>query len=96
MRVETPCPACTQASVRPVIVWFGEAPHGLDRIAAELHRADVVVAIGPSGRVCPAAGFSDLARPFGAYLVNINLDPADPSTAFDQVIGGPATQTVPA
>ena len=45
------------ARVRPHIVWFGEVPFEMDRIARELDACDVFVTIGSSGSVYPAAGF---------------------------------------
>jgi NAD-dependent deacetylase len=45
------------APVRPHIVWFGEVPFGMDRIARELEACTVFVTVGSSGAVYPAAGF---------------------------------------
>lgn len=57
MSPQDPCPACGTAATRPDIVWFGEMPMDMDRIAGALHRCDLFVAIGTSGEVYPAAGF---------------------------------------
>ena len=88
------CPACGRGPVRPDIVWFGEMPYHMERIAQALDGADRFVAIGTSGEVYPAAGFVDEARASGVETLEINLDPA-PGGRFDRVITGPATQTVP-
>ena len=89
------CPGCTAPATRPDIVWFGEYPYHMDRIAAALAACDLFVAIGTSGEVYPAAGFVEEAAGHGAATLEINLDPSSPGR-FDRVIRGPATETVPA
>ena len=89
------CPACGARAVRPDIVWFGEYPYHMERIAAALAECDLFVAIGTSGEVYPAAGFVEEAAGFGAETLEINLEPSAPGR-FDRVITGPATQSVPA
>lgn len=92
------CPCCGQTgTLRPHVVWFGEIPIGLDRIARALGRCDLFVAIGTSGQVYPAAGFVEEAKwRGGARAVILNLEPTDHSPLFDERILGPATETVPA
>ena len=89
-----PCPACGAAATRPDIVWFGEYPYHMERIAEALADCDLFVAIGTSGEVYPAAGFVEEAARAGAETLEINLDPSAPGR-FDRVIAGPATQAVP-
>ena len=95
MAPEDACPACGARATRPDIVWFGEYPYHMDRIAEALAGCDLFVAIGTSGEVYPAAGFVEEAAGFGAETLEINLEPSAPGR-FDRVITGPATQTVPA
>ncbi|NND41173.1 MAG: NAD-dependent deacylase [Silicimonas sp.] len=90
------CPACSSATTRPDIVWFGETPQHLDEIASHLASADLFAAIGTSGQVYPAAGFVQEARLFGARTVEINLLASDVTEMFDDHIYGPATEVVPA
>ena len=90
-----PCPEC-EAPLRPHIVWFGEIPFALKRIAAEIARADLFVAIGTSGAVYPAAGYVGLATSLGVRTMEINLAPSDNAAAFDERRYGTATATVPA
>ena len=92
----TPCPACTEPSLRPDIVWFGEIPEQMDDIAAHLNDADLFVAIGTSGQVYPAAGFVTEAAQNGAETLCLNLEPSDISALFDDVRLGPASEIVPA
>lgn len=89
------CPACARPATRPDIVWFGEMPYHMDRIADALAACDLFVAIGTSGEVYPAAGFVEEAAAFGAETLEINLEPSAPGR-FDRVIQGPATEAVPA
>ncbi len=94
MSIDTPCPNCGQKSARPDVVWFGEMPYHMDRIAGHIDSCALFVAIGTSGQVYPAAGFVDDARMAGARTLEINLEPS--GGFFDDVITGPATQAVPA
>ena len=95
MAVAQSCPACGGGPTRPDIVWFGEIPYHMERIADALAEADLFVAIGTSGEVYPAAGFVEEARAYGAQTLEINLEPTG-GHRFDRVIAGPATQSVPA
>ena len=68
----------------------------LDKIAGHLETADTFAAIGTSGQVYPAAGFVSEAARAGAFTVELNLEPSDVATLFDEQIGGPASESVPA
>jgi NAD-dependent deacetylase len=93
---ELPCPICAQhGGLRPDVVWFGEMPHELERVYAELRRCDRFAAIGTSGAVYPAAQFVAEAANAGAHTIELNLDAADNAAAFHEHQHGPATQTVP-
>lgn len=95
MHADDPCPACAAPAGRPDVVWFGEIPYHMDRIATLLAQADLFVAIGTSGTVYPAAGFVAEAAAHGADTLEINLDPSDTAAAFDRHLHGPATRVVP-
>lgn len=93
----TPCPECGKAgSMRPDVVWFGEIPYHMERIAAHLRTADLFLSIGTSGNVYPAAGFVAEARLSGAHTVELNLEPSEGVSLFAEAIHGPATEVVPA
>jgi NAD-dependent deacetylase len=97
MGVAAACPSCGKAGgLRPNVVWFGEVPLHLDAIAEEMARAELFVAIGTSGTVYPAAAFVDLAREAGVVTMELNLERSARAGAFDRVVLGPATETVPA
>ena len=90
----TLCPSCAATALRPDIVWFGEMPMGMDRIADALDECGLFVSVGTSGMVYPAAGFvADAAH---ARTVELNLEPSAGSALFDETQHGPATQVVPA
>lgn len=95
--LEDQCPSCAQtASLRPHVVWFGETPMRMDDIYRALHQADLFVAIGTSGSVYPAAGFVSDARALGIRTCEINLEPSDNASQFDDKRYGPASEVVPA
>ena len=97
LAVETRCPACAHTGgMRPDVVWFGEMPYHMERIAQALKRADLFLSIGTSGNVYPAAGFVAEARANGAHTVELNLEPSTGVRLFAEAIHGPATQVVPA
>jgi NAD-dependent deacetylase len=96
MAVGDPCPACAAPTARPDIVWFGEMPYEMERIFEAIARADIFAAIGTSGNVYPAAGFVAEAARVGAQTVEINLERSAVGSQFDDLLLGPATQTVPA
>jgi len=93
----TVCPACGRAGgMRPDVVWFGEMPYHMERIAALLAAADLFISIGTSGSVYPAAGFVAEARARGAHAVELNLEPSEGASLFHEAIHGPAGTIVPA
>lgn len=97
LSLETRCPSCGRAgAMRPDVVWFGEMPYHMERIAALLARADLFISIGTSGSVYPAAGFVSEARAAGAHTVELNLEPSDGASLFREAHHGRATAVVPA
>lgn len=59
--------------LRPHIVWFGEMVPMLEKAAAEVHDADVVIIVGTSMQVYPAAGLVSYASPLAdIYYVDPN------------------------
>ncbi len=97
LSTELACPACGRTGgLRPDVVWFGEMPYHMDRIAEALGRCDLFLSIGTSGTVYPAAGFVAEARAAGAHTVELNLEPSDGVSLFHEAIHGPAGTIVPA
>jgi NAD-dependent deacetylase len=98
LSVELECARCRKpGGLRPHVVWFGEMPLEMDRIYEALGRCGVFVSIGTSGNVYPAAGFVEEARnSAGARTVELNLEPSEGATLFDERNYGPATEIVAA
>ncbi|WP_300542541.1 NAD-dependent deacylase [Maricaulis sp.] len=93
----TCCPRCQQPGfLRPHVVWFGEIPLEMDLIFQALETCTHFAAIGTSGTVYPAAGFSEVAKRAGAHLTEINLAQTETSPLFDSHVSGPASTAVPA
>ncbi|MFE8118736.1 Sir2 family NAD+-dependent deacetylase [Brenneria goodwinii] len=96
LSAEERCHCCQfPAPLRPHIVWFGEMPLEMDKIYQALSQADYFIAIGTSGHVYPAAGFVQEARTHGAYTVELNLEPSQVESLFDEKNYGPASVVVP-
>ncbi|MEJ5062958.1 Sir2 family NAD+-dependent deacetylase [Erwinia sp. MYb375] len=90
------CHCCQFPSVlRPHVVWFGEMPLQMDEIYQALAQADYFVAIGTSGHVYPAAGFVHEARLQGAHTVELNLEPSQVGSEFEEKEYGLASEVVP-
>jgi len=82
-----PCPACS-GLIRPDVVWFGEQlpEHEWAESVRAIESADVVLSIGTSGVVFPAAELPLLGKYHGAYVVEINPEETDLSRSMDEVI----------
>jgi NAD-dependent deacetylase len=85
--------------LRPDIVWFGEAVPALDRAARLTAEADIVLIIGTSLQVYPAAGLVGYA-PSHAKVYYVDPNPAtnhETQSLGDRltVIAEPAAQAVP-
>lgn len=83
--------------LRPHIVWFGEPlrHEDLTQCAAALKQCDVLLVIGTSGVVYPAAGFAAVAKEAGAFVAEINPEPTTQSELVDLVLRGRAKEIVP-
>jgi NAD-dependent deacetylase len=81
--------------LRPHIVFFGEIPLEMDRIQEEIGKATVMVVVGTSGSVYPAANFVHWARQNGARTVYIGPEAPLNATAFTQVVEGKAGAALP-
>ena len=70
-----PCPGCG-ALIRPGVVWFGEAlpERILDQAYRAAQRCDVILIVGTSGVVYPAAHLPHLAKSAGAHVIEQNLE----------------------
>lgn len=93
-------PACRRcgAPVRPDVVWFGEAlPERETAAAWQLAAAcQVMLVVGTSGLVHPAAQLPLIARDAGATVVEINPEPTEISSVAHIICRGPAGVMLPA
>lgn len=90
------CRACG-ALLRPHIVWFGE-PLDQQTLAQSFHAVEsceVMMIVGTSGLVYPAAMLRPSAQTAGAFVIEVNLDPTPHSSAADLSIQGRAKEIIP-
>lgn len=90
--VELPrCPVCG-AFLRPDVVWFGEMLDAWTLAEAErlARECDVLVSIGTSAEVYPAAALPQSAKQAGALVIEINPVETPVSAYADQVWREPA------
>lgn len=94
-----PLPTCEECGelLRPHVVWFGEmlAPEVLEQAYAALQTCQVLLIIGTSGLVQPAASMGGFAKQHRAFVVEINLEPTPCSDLYDLSIRGKAGEVVP-
>lgn len=92
-------PACAECGnlVRPGVVWFGEMlPPGALEAAERAARASaVMVVVGTSGAVWPAAGLADRARRAGAFVAIVNPHVSEIDDAAHVRLQGTAAQLLP-
>jgi NAD-dependent deacetylase len=83
------------ARLRPYIVLFGEGPLDMDRIQQGIDRASIMLVVGTSGSVYPAADFVHQARVNGARTIYMGPEPPHNAAAFTQVMEGNAGEVLP-
>ncbi|EXJ89266.1 hypothetical protein A1O3_02332 [Capronia epimyces CBS 606.96] len=96
------CPQCKENLLRPGVVWFGETLPAdvlsdVSRWFQQPENIDLILVIGTSSRVYPAAGYTEMAREKGARVAVINMDPGDARemTKHDWFFEGDAATIVP-
>jgi NAD-dependent deacetylase len=67
----------------------------LRRCDQALRNCDLLLVIGTSGIVYPAAGFASVAKAVGALVIEINLDSTTQSDLVDLSLQGRAKDLVP-
>ncbi len=91
------CPECG-AALRPDVVWFGERiPRQalIDSTAAAI-RAEVLISVGTSAQVYPAALLASVARDHEACVIEVNLERTQLSDSADYVLLGESGKLLPA
>ncbi len=93
-------PVCEECGglIRPGVVWFGEAlpERAFQESIEAAQEADLVLVVGTSGLVYPAAGIPDLAAARGVPVVEINPQASEVSSSADHVWRATAGQALPA
>ncbi len=92
-------PQCAHCGnrLRPGVVWFGERlPPDVLRAAEEAAtRCAVMLVVGTSGAVWPAAGLAELARRAGALVVIVNPDVSEIDDQAHHLLRGTAARLLP-
>lgn len=97
-RVPPRCPldGC-DALVRPDVVWFGEMldEATLGRAIEESRACDVMLVVGTSGVVQPAASLPHYARSAGGRIIEVNPRRSELTHLADLYLAGPAGEILP-
>jgi NAD-dependent deacetylase len=90
------CPLC-RSPLRPDVVWFGERlPVEAVRRAWDVAaRCDVLLLVGTSGTVWPAAELPLVAREGGGRVVEVNPVASELAGTADLLLRGPAGEVLP-
>ena len=82
---------------RPGVVWFGEPlpPGEWARAEEASHWAQVLLVIGTSAVIYPAAGLAEIAQRAGARVAVINPEPTPLDSLADWVVHGQAGEVLP-
>ena len=97
-RLEPPrCSRC-DGQLRPGVVWFGESlPAGaLEAAFTEAQACDLLISVGTSGVVYPAAQVPELAWEAGAAVVHVNPQLQSGLREREYALAGPAGEQLPA
>lgn len=97
LAVEPPvCAACT-GLIRPGVVWFGERLDAnlWEQAHAACQRAQVMLVVGTSGLVWPAAELPLLARRAGAHVVEVNPEDTELTGWADTRVRGRSGEVLP-
>lgn len=91
------CPHCGRQAVRPDIVWFGEMlpADKLARAKALAEQTDVMLVVGTSALVQPAASLPVYAKQAGAKLIEVNPDYSMITRYADVKLEGPSGRMLP-
>jgi len=91
------CPDCG-APVRPDVVWFGEAipTAALEAALTAVADCDLIMSVGTSSQVQPAASLAERGRAHGAILVEVNPESTPVTALADFALAGPSGRILPA
>ncbi len=93
-------PACRSCGgiLKSAAILFEQSlvPDDLARAEEAAQAADLLLAIGTTLAVYPAAGMVPIAKRAGARVVIVNADPTDMDRLADAILRGPSADIVPA
>jgi NAD-dependent deacetylase len=91
------CPHCGDL-LRPEVVWFGEAlpPEAIGRAQQLSASCDVMLVVGTSGVVYPAAAMPLIAKDAGATVIDVNPEMDALAARADIFLKGPGGEVLPA
>jgi NAD-dependent deacetylase len=97
LREEPPLCGHCSGLIRPDVVWFGEylPVDALRQAEATARSCDLMLVVGTSGLVYPAAGLPMLAKEFGATLVEVNPDETAITDRMDISLRGASGVVLP-
>jgi NAD-dependent deacetylase len=84
--------------VRPDVVWFGEMlpQQAMERAERAAASCAVMLVVGTSGAVWPAAGLAGIARRAGAHVAIVNPHASEIDGEAHVVLQGTAAALLPA
>ena len=90
------CPEC-DGLLRPDVVWFGEAlpDDAIDRARELSASCDVMLVVGTSGVVFPAAAMPLVAKEAGATVIDVNPERDALAQRCDLFLKGPGGKVLP-
>jgi len=94
---KAPPPCECGGLIRPGIVWFGEQlpGHAWDAAIEAVSTADLVVVVGTSGIVYPAAMLPEVAMAHGTPVIEINPEPTPLSSSVTASVRETAASALP-
>jgi NAD-dependent deacetylase len=92
-------PRCADCGnlVRPGVVWFGEnlPVEAIDAAEAAARRCELMLVVGTSGAVWPAAGLAARARRAGAFVAIVNPQASELDAEAHVLLTGTAATVLP-
>lgn len=80
--------------LRPDVVWFGEIPPQLGEIARKMTWCDLLLVVGTSALVQPAAGFPTQVKQHGGKVAIFNADHSKGDEEADFLFLGGCEETL--
>ncbi len=91
------CPICG-GLMKPDVVMFGEdvSLASVQNSEAYARRCNVMIVVGTSAQVYPAAWLPRLAKSYGAYIIEMNIEPTEfTNSVTDTFLEGAVGNTLP-